>query len=255
MAKISPVMFLFASLPPSFPHLPSQLSLCVQHTAAAVAHAAASLGHPGASPLPPREAAFHVLPLWHHTWMMELVAGHICLYPVVSMEEAVLGGAARQRPGMVAGCKAMMVEGGCSCSTDRVVCFHWNVSGQKWNLDSDFTHSIMITWTTWDKRRRAGNSSFSYIQMKTKQSQQFNHWGQKGLRKIPILSLPLRFLYKALGSSLKRPSTSPSKWSFLFLFSLTYTYIFISVYTHTRNQAPNPPELHLFLPSTHLTLH
>lgn len=82
--------------------------------------------------------------------------------------------------------------------------------------------------------------------MKTKQSQQFNHWGQKGLRKIPILSLPLRFLYKALGSSLKRPSTSPSKWSFLFLFSLTYTYIFISVYTHTHNQAPNPPELHLF---------
>lgn len=208
---------------------------------------------PGASPLPPGEAAFHVLPLWHHAWMMELVAGHICLYPMVSMEEAVLGGAARQWPGTVAGCKAMMGEGGCSCSIDRAVCFHWNVSGQKWNLDSGFTRSIMITWTTWDKCRRAGNSSFSYILMKTKQSQQFNHWGQKGLRKIPIL--PLSFSLQGPGKQFKKTLNFSLKMVIPLPFLINvYVYIFISVYTHARNQTPNLPELHLFFCQAHTSL-
>ena len=68
-------------------------------------------------------------------------------------------------------------------------------SSQKWKLSSGFTHNIMITSTTWDQHRRAGNSSFSYVKRKTKWNQWFSHWGQKGLRKTPILLLPLSFFY------------------------------------------------------------
>lgn len=111
--------------------------------------------------------------------------------------------------------------------------------GQKRKLNSGFIYNIMITWTTWNQDRRAGNSLFSCIKKRRKISQQFNHWGQKSLKKISIILLPVSFFF-SLGpwSSLETTPTLPSP-----VISLVSAHIYIYIY---ENQGPRLPELALF---------
>lgn len=71
--------------------------------------------------------------------------------------------------------------------------------------------------------------------MKTKQSQQFNHWGQKGLRKIPIL--PLSFSLQGPGKQFKKTLNFPLKMVIPLPF-LVNVYIYLSLNIHIHATKP-----------------